>query len=130
MSEAIPERGEHDLVLAGINYRLRPSHAAIRAIEKKTERSLLELIQLASRGALTFDQLGVVAAELIRAGATNELDKRVDPERIAELIFEGGVGPALARVQLALIDAATGGRTSTGEAKAAPAMMGGDAGAA
>lgn len=130
MVDANPERGEHELVLADVSYRLRPSHGAIRQIEKKTERSLLEIIQLASRGALTFDQLGIVAAELIRAGAENDLDRRVDPERIGELIFEGGVGPALARVQLALLDAATGGRTASGEAKAVPAMMDGDAGAA
>lgn len=132
MSEtAIPERGEHELVLAGVPYRLRPSHAAIRAIEQKTERSLLELLRFGNMGALTSDQLGTIGAQLIRAGAAkdDQATANVNAERIAELIYEEGTGKAMARLTLCLVDAATGGRTASGEAKAAT-VTSGDAGAA
>lgn len=132
MKTAIAERGEHELVLAGVTYVLRPSHAAIRAIERKTERSLLELLRLGNGGALTSDMLGEIGAQLIRAGAdpNDQGTQNVNPERVAELIYEEGTGKAMARLTLCLVDAATGGRTASGEAKAAAATTSGDAGAA
>ncbi len=118
---AIDERGEHELRLAGVTYRLRPSHAALRSIEKKTDRSVLRLVQLGRACDLTLEQLGIIGCELIRAGAEDELTRRVDAERIGELIQEEGVMGPTARFTLCLYDAATGGRTATGEAKAAAA---------
>lgn len=118
---ANPDRGEHELTLAKITYRLRPSHGALRAIERKTERSTLALIRLGNTGELSIEQLGVVGAELIRAGATDEMTRAVDAERIGELIFEEGLPKATARLTMCLLDAATGGRDASGEAKAASA---------
>jgi hypothetical protein len=130
--DANPDRGEHELELAGVPYRLRPSHAAMRAIERKTERSTLDLFRAGNTGSLSLEQLGIIGAELIRAGAgpKDTATQNVDAERIGELIYEEGLHRAMARLTLCLIDAASGGRTASGEAKAAPAGTSGTAGAA
>lgn len=128
--KANPERGEHDLALPGKTYRLRPSHSALKAIERETGTSILALVRLGNVGELTLEQLGIVGAELIRAGAdeNDSMTAAVDAERIEELIFEnegpngvGGLPYAQSILTLCLLDAATGGRTVSGEAKAAPA---------
>lgn len=126
---AIAERGEHMLVLAGVTYRLRPSHQAMRAIEAKTERSSLELVRMGHVGALSLDQLGAIAAELIRAGAEDDLTRAVSADRIGELIYEQGVAGATFRLTAVLADAVSGGRKASGEAKA-PATTAETAGAA
>lgn len=119
-AKANPHRGEHVLTLGGEAYLLRPSFGAITAIEQATESSLLDLVRLGDVGHLTFDQLGVIAAELIRAGADEgSMNRRVSSERLAEMIYEEGVTEANARLTLCLVDAASGGRTASGEAKAA-----------
>lgn len=132
MSEANPDRGEHQLVLAAQRYRLRPSHQAIVAIERKAERSLLELVRLGNAGGLSLERLGIIAAELIRAGAEkgDTMTQAVSAERIGELIFDEGVHKAMAALTLCLLDAASGGRTASGEAKAPAAPTTEDAGAA
>ncbi|WP_294292709.1 GTA-gp10 family protein [uncultured Sphingomonas sp.] len=119
MTIANPDRGEHEIELGGVVYRLRPSHEAIRAIERKTDRSTLELYSMGNRGALSLDHLGVIFGELIRAGAARDLDRHVHDEQIGALVYEGGQHKAMARATLVLIDAASGGRTASGEAKAA-----------
>jgi hypothetical protein len=126
------ERGEHDLTLGKKSYRLRPSHQAMLAIEQKTEKSTLALVRLGNTGDLTLTQLGIIAAELIRAGADpkDSAARNVDDERVAELIYEHGLPAVTSRLTLCLLDAATGGRTSEGEAKAAPATATDPAGAA
>lgn len=129
-SPANPERGEHELVLAGKGYVLRPSHSAIVAIERKTGQSVMDLFRAGNTGSLSLEQLGTIAGELIRSGASDELTAQVDDDRIGELIFEEGVHRAMARLTLCLIDAASGGRKASGEAKAAPAGTKGTAGAA
>lgn len=130
---ANPDRGEHELTLAGVTYRLRPSHAAMKAIEQKTDRSLLALLRMASVGDLTLDQTGEIAAELIRAGAGEGdiMTRNVGAKRIGELVYEQGLPGVMARLTLCLADAASGGRDAEGNAKAAPTMTtGGGAGAA
>jgi hypothetical protein len=117
------ERGEHELTLAGTLYRLRPSHSALKAIEKKTERATLSLVRLGNTGDLTLGQLGAIAAELIRAGADpdDRYTRNISADRIEELIFEEGLPHATSRLTLCLLDAATGGRDASGEVKAAEA---------
>jgi hypothetical protein len=116
----IAERGEHELVLGGVTYRLRPSHGAMRAIERATERSVLELVRAGNVGALSLDQLGTIAAELIRAGADvkDDMTRAVSAERISELVYEQGVAGVNFRLTAVLADAVSGGRKATGEAKA------------
>lgn len=105
---------------AGETYLLRPAFAAITAIEQATEKSLLDLVRLGDGGHLAFDQLGVIAAELIRAGAEEgSMNRRVSSDRLGELIYEEGVTEANARLTLCLVDAASGGRSASGEARAA-----------
>lgn len=118
---AIPERGEGELELDGVRYRLRPSHAAIRAIERRTDRSLLALVRMGNVGDLPLASLGIIAAELIRAGAEDEMTRSVSADHLEELILEEGIPGANARLTLVLLDAATGGRTASGEVKAAAA---------
>ena len=115
------DRGEHELTLAGVTYRLRPSHAAVKAIEKRTEKSTLALVRLGNTGDISLDHLGIIAAELIRAGAEDELTRNVSAEKIGELIFEEGLPAVNSRLTLCLLDAATGGRTAEGNAIAATA---------
>ncbi len=117
------ERGEHELMLAGTTYRLRPSHGALKAIEKKAERAALSLIRLGNAGDLTLTQLGIIAAEFIRVGAdpADKFTRNISADRIEELIFEEGLPHATSRLTLCLLDAATGGRTASGEVKAAEA---------
>jgi hypothetical protein len=126
------QRGEHELTLDGVTYRLRPSHDAIVGIEEVTGRSIMDLYRAGNVGGLTLTQLGQIAGELIRAGAAENdtLTAQVDDERIGELIYEEGVFRAMARLTLCLVDAASGGRTASGEAKAAPANPKRTAGAA
>lgn len=123
MATANPDRGEHELALDGVDYVLRPSHQAIRAIERVTERSLLDLTRLGNVGGLTVDECAAIAVELIRAGAgkDDQATSNVGVARVGELIFEAGLHKAMARLTLCLIDAASGGRTASGEAKPAPA---------
>jgi hypothetical protein len=116
---AIEDRGEHELTLGGVTYCLRPSHPALKAIEKKTGRSNLALVRLGNVGDLTNEQMGIIAAELIRAGAQDAMTRAVSAERVGELIFEEGAATAGMRLTLCLLDAAAGGRTASGEAKAA-----------
>ncbi|CAD7336052.1 gene transfer agent family protein [Sphingomonadales bacterium 56] len=131
-SPANPERGEHELVLAGVAYRMRPSHSAIVAIERTTGLSIMDLFRAGNTGSLSLQQMGMIAGELIRTGAPDgdELTAQVDDDRIGELIYEEGVHRAMARLTLCLIDAASGGRKASGEAKAAPAESKRTAGAA
>ncbi|MCP3729252.1 gene transfer agent family protein [Sphingomonas sp. MG17] len=111
-------RGEHRLPLGRKTYVLRPSFAAIEAAEEKTGQSLIRLMQLAHSGAMTLRQIGIVAGELIRAGAGDELTANVADERIGELAFEAGLPSVMGRLAVALTDAASGGRTVAGEPKA------------
>lgn len=127
---ANPTRGEHELLLAGVRYRLRPSHQALVAIEQKTQHSLIELVRLGNGHALPIQHVGIVAAELIRAGAEDQATRAVHEDRIGELVFEEGILGVVAKITLCLIDAASGGRTASGEAKAAPATTTEIAGAA
>ena len=132
MAKANKERGEDELVLAGKAYRLRPSHTALSTIELATGKSLIELVRAGNAGAIKLAELGVVGGELIRAGAAEDdsMARSVSDERISELILEEGLAPATSILTLLLLSAATGGRTASGEVKAAPAKKTEPAGAA
>jgi hypothetical protein len=112
-------RAEHELTLGAKVYRLRPSYSAIMAIEEKTGHAIPELVRMGNGGAMPLRIAGTIAAELIRAGAKEgSLDANVSADKVGEMIFEHGLPGAIARLTLCLIDAATGGRKASGEAKA------------
>lgn len=115
--DANPDRGEHEVVLAGTTYRLRPSFAAITAIERKCEKSLMAITRSANDGAVSLDTVGIIARELIRAGAQDELTRNVSAERLAQLAFEEGLPVVVSRLTLCLADAVTGGRDTEGNVK-------------
>lgn len=129
---ASPDRGEHEIELAGVTYLLRPSHAAMQTIEIETGHSLLALMRMADRGDLTLETIGIMLAELIRAGADadDQATRHVSSEKIGELAYEQGLPRIIARLTVLLADAISGGRDAEGNAKAAPTMTSGDAGAA
>jgi hypothetical protein len=122
-AKANADRGEHELALGGKKYRLRPSHTALKTIERETGKTILTLVRAGNAGELSYEQLGIIGAELIRAGADekDDMTRAVDAERIEELIFEDGLVQATTRFTLCLLNAAGGGCKASGEAKAAPA---------
>jgi len=116
-------RGQVTLPLGGVDYGLRPSFAAISAIERKL-RPLPALVAEGGRGDLSLADMGIIAAELMRAyGEANPSDELADtyktskPERLAELIYEAGSPRILARLLVVLIGSFNGGYTASGEAK-------------
>ncbi|WP_288338597.1 hypothetical protein [uncultured Sphingomonas sp.] len=129
---ASPDRGEHAIELAGVTYLLRPSHGVMQTIEIETGHSLLALLRMAHGGDLTLEMIGIMLAELIRAGADagDQATQHVSPERIGELAYEQGLPRIIARLAVLLADVVSGGRDAAGNAKAAPTMMSEGAGAA
>jgi hypothetical protein len=114
-------RGEHELSLGGVTYRLRPSREALKAIEAKTKIPVLALALRGDTAELTITQLGIIAAELIRAGAEDELTRNVGADRLEDMIIEESMARVTGRLTYCLSDACTGGRTAEGNAKAATA---------
>ncbi len=116
-------RGEFELTLAGKTYCLRPSYGAQVAIEEALDQSMIELLRRANACALQLSELGVVVAAYIRAGAAEDdkMTRAVNDDRIAELIYEEGVTAVYPVLTLLLAAAVSGGRTSSGEAKAVTA---------
>jgi hypothetical protein len=112
------DRGERLLSLGKRSYRLRPSWEACKAIETQTERSIIALSLTAAAGVLPLAIAAVVATQLIRAGAEDDLTKGVSAEGVEKLIFEAGILNVQAPLAEALKAAATGGVDASGEAKA------------
>lgn len=114
-------RGEHELTLQGVTYRLRPSREALKAIEDRLKMSVLKLAQRGEVADLTLTQLGVIAEQLIRAGAEDEATRFVGAERLEELIQEESMARVTGRLTFCLADACTGGVTASGNVKPATA---------
>lgn len=118
-------RGESALTLDGQRFVLRPSFAALNAIEAKTGRSLVELALMAGQGRMSIGAMATIATECIRAwGTANPGDEgkvaaSVNEDRIAECIFEadGGVMVAMKTIEIVLMLGVTGGLTASGERK-------------
>lgn len=120
MSDANPERGEVPILLGGKSYPMRPSYAAIKAIEL----ALGPVVALATKLAhplerLSVDALSIIVTEAIRAAGKDRDDKVLQaftPEKVAELIFDQGILSAIEPVEVLLVNMITGG----GEAKKKP----------
>jgi hypothetical protein len=126
-------RGEVDIELDGQRYVLRPSHTAIKAMERKTAMPLVQLAALAEQCLLSQEAQEIVVTELVRAwGRELAVDeyataaqksvatsaRAASPEAIGELLFSVGVIPVQARVAIVLKLAAAGGCLPSGEVKA------------
>lgn len=125
MTSASPSAiGEIDLELEGVDYRLRPSFAAIKEIELGTGLDLYALLRRVETGGLMQEHIGIIVAACIRAEAKANGDNAlatIKPERAAELVYaeEGGALLAIrAAIHPLLFNALTGGYTALGERKA------------
>jgi hypothetical protein len=98
---------------------LRPSHEALALIEDETGESLIDLVLKGSRLAISRRHIAVITTHLIRAGATKDIDKRVSVQRIGELLAEESLRDTQLPITAVLSSAASGGRTASGELKAA-----------
>lgn len=127
---ANPVRGEIALALgeSGKEYVLRPTFAAIQAIEEKTGKGLLRLSRDGATGDLTLTETAIIANECIRAQgkATGDaIMAAYDTARVAELIHaaEGGIAATMGRLSVLLALAATGEYTPAGELKPVKEQM-------
>lgn len=127
--EEVDERGRLTLALDGVEYRLRPSHEAIKAIERATGRTTYDLCVAASRVTMPLETMAVVVSELMLAegkALPEDAENRADYlgaklGRVEELIYEAGIPKTAARIYVVLMGAVSGGYTAKGEAKAATA---------
>lgn len=122
---ANPERGEATISLEGVEYGMRPSFAAIQAIEEKTASALFPLAIRAAALELSVADLGKIAGETMRAWGKANPDNpngrvavAVKDERVAELIYEEGANEVSRTLGWLLRAALTGGVTASGELKA------------
>jgi hypothetical protein len=90
-------------------------------MEEATGLSLVELTRKADRHGLKLGEAAKVAVALIKAGSSDPITGMVSAERIGEQIYEQGLISVVIRLTLCLADAVGGGRTASGEAKAAVA---------
>jgi hypothetical protein len=116
-------RGEIDLTLDGTRFVLRPSHEALLAIETKTGKTVLALMNACSDSDIGLLDAAVTVTELIQAWGRETDDpvaKNVSVERIGELIMEAGLMAVTMRLVMTLGLALTGGCTKDGRPKEEP----------
>lgn len=127
MSDSVNASGEITITLDA-DYVLRPSYAAISAIEEATGESIIALANRAANGVLKLKDSAIIATEMLKAwgreaGEGSSPDQRAaskfGAEGVAKLIYEQGLPGINARLAIVLIAAATGGYTAAGKAKAA-----------
>ena len=129
-AETVPEadaRGEIVIVLDGVPFGLRPSHAALVEWEAETGFSTFELGKAAESYTLKAEEMASIIAACIRAKARadgNDTLKAVRPQRIGELLhgYPGGALAVQAHIlRPLLLGAVTGAYTPAGELKAGTA---------
>lgn len=129
--EANTIRGEQIITL-DTDYVMRPSFSAIQAIEDATGLSLFELAMNAATGKMRGVHVAIIVTELIKAdlrhAGKGAQAGHWKVEKVGELLMEhqdGLLGAIKALIPI-LNDAATGGYTAQGEAKAAAVTAGQD----
>ena len=128
MNEQVNASGEITVTLDA-EYTLRPSYAAIAAIEDATGESIIQLANAAATGRLKLKESAIITTELLKAWGREAVEgsdpnqraaARFGVDGVARQIYEAGQPGINARLALVLIAAATGGYTAAGKAKAAP----------
>jgi len=117
-------RGEVDLVLEGETFVLRPSYTAIVEFEKATGKGLIDLADQAIEGKLTLSECAAIVTSMVKAwgvATDNRIAANVNQDRIGELIHEYGLMQVQLRLQIALMNAATGGCRADGTIKSGEA---------
>lgn len=114
-TEINADRGEVGLTLAGRVYPMLPTFAAVNAIESKLGPVASLLGRYVGKSDLTFQQLGVIAAECIKAAGRDRSDEmlaRVGAERVGELIYSEGLTNHTLKAFLEILtNMCTGGMT-------------------
>lgn len=125
-SPANAVRGEVSIELGSParEFVLRPSFAAVQAIEARTGKGMVRLAEDCRAGNLTLADTATIVTEMIRAqgqAAGDSMLAAVHPDRIAEMIHEtaGGLAATQGKVNVVLFWAVTGGYRATGELKPA-----------
>jgi hypothetical protein len=126
--EVNEERGEVLILLDGKPYPMRPSYAAMKAIERVTGSTLTSLVfRLAlPKVGLSLEEMSVIVTEGIRAAGADRGDKMLQAfayDRVGELIYAGGFLVATDPIEQFLKNAITGGAQpkKKDEGKADPA---------
>ncbi len=126
----VNRRGELAIELGGVKYNLRPSFAAIEAIEEKVA-PLDALVTELHNGRVSVAHMAVMTAELMKAHGTANPDdplihdyKGANPRKLAELIYEAGAMRARLVLGIIAVGALSGGYTAQGEAKPAAEKKG------
>ena len=119
--EANEDRGEVSIVLGGMEMILRPSHDAIRRMEKGTGKSVVVLAMAADESTMLSDEAAIVTTALIRAGGTSTSAKSANADKVGRLIYEEGLMTVMPRLSMVLGLAATGGCTADGRFKSGEA---------
>jgi hypothetical protein len=118
--KANEDRGEFEIVFEGATYVMRPSWEAIHAFEAATGRSVVQLAGEANDSALQLKAMASIITECVKAWG-REVDnvsaRGFNVDRVMQLIVEEGALLVVKRLALMLFMAATGGVTSSGEAK-------------
>jgi hypothetical protein len=128
LADETPEvdlRGEISIPLEGREYGLRPSFDAIKRIERLTGKNHEHLAQQAIQQNLTYEDMGIICAEMMREyGKANPDDPLkssylgAKAEKLEKMIFEEGKPKIGVRLAVVLTAALSGGYTASGEAKA------------
>ena len=118
-------RGHITVPLEGVEYVLRPDYEAIESIEEQLGRKLYELASDATQSRLSYLEMGVICAEMMKAHARAKPDdalyttyRAANPKRLSQMIYDYGGPRVMARLTVLLVGALTGGYTASGELKA------------
>lgn len=102
------DRGEAIIKLGGEAFTLRPTFAALKELEDRTNAGLVELVMRLSGGRWRITDL----YEIIRAGIIGNGQK--PPPNLGDLIIAENVPEVARAVAIYLTDALTGGQSSGG----------------
>ena len=121
MSQANDERGELPILLGEKVYPMRPSYAAVKAIESKLGSILALGTKLAHPvHRLTVDELAIIVTESVRAAGEQSGDamlKAFSVDKVAELIYEQGIMNVVAQVEPLVLNMMRGGTTAKKKAE-------------
>lgn len=119
-------RGQITIPLEGQEYTLRPSYEAIKRIEELTGKDHAQLAHEAVQQRLSYTDMGIICAELMRAHGKACPDDPLrsshvgaKPETVEKLIYETGKTRIAVRLAVVLVASLSGGYTREGELTAA-----------
>lgn len=111
-------RGELALELGGQTFSLRPTHESVLAIEEELDLTGSEIVTRAAANRLKTREIGVIVAELVRAGAEpDSFEAHASTTRITQLVADRGVFGFYPIIRDLFLEIITGGRDIEGNVK-------------